>query len=145
MEGYLTFTIPASTHLILLASTSNMLLWTLVTAVCFILAQTAFFTNLVLVQSASFYAVFAISGSFLLVILPLLCITVGAMISKKNQLFLALGFYLITGLAFIAVIGFLAGLQAPYAVVTVSILTLAFDFAGYFLLHYLFDNKLELL
>lgn len=112
-EGYLTFTLPATTHQILLSSILNMIIWS------FIITITTFFSlflmltpllvylndgfNLfqnisILLDSAEpsplyvFYMILnGISSFCYALILPILSITIGSVISSKHKLLVAFG------------------------------------------------------
>ena len=118
-EGYLTFTLPANTHQILLSSITHIAIWSLITgivaagAIIFIVSQLmsmaadlasmpfdlvwqemrlAFGEQL----GAGYlvlYILNVVAGGIYSLILPLLAITIGSVVAKKHKLLAAFGIY----------------------------------------------------
>ena len=178
-EGYLTFTLPATTHQILLSSICNMLIWTVISVIAVLLSLTIMgIPLLVLVQQQSAEILPAIGTGFAelygenfgwlmtvvmvcaalgQMILPLLAITIGAQIAKKYKLLAGIGIYI--GLN--TVVSFIAGIVSVIVSITSvftmeaegimavtysvpSVLYLIIAVGGYFLMHHMVKNKLNL-
>lgn len=131
-EGYLTFTLPATTHQVLLSSIVNILLWSLITTIVGLVAYGIMFLPAFLtagefdvnIWKEMHYAMRTVFGDgywlcyWLLIvcgalgttILPLLSITIGAQVAKKHKLLAGFGIYygLNVGISFITgIISFL--------------------------------------
>lgn len=178
-EGYLTFTLPATTHQILLASIVNILIWTIISVVTVLVSLAVFATPLLILaqQQAAvimpemgemfaetfgeyfgvMYAVSLICGGLGQTILPLTAITIGAQVAKKHKLLAGIGIYV--GLN--AIVSFISSIVSAVASVTSmfameietvmtvtylvpSVLYLGIAVGGYFLMHHLVANKLNL-
>ncbi len=114
-QGYLTFTIPASTHQSLLTSGLNILAWNIISSVVSILSLGiiaigflgigldmhptlkdiwSFYTTLSYSGQNGWYIAFAMVASWLYeAILPMLAITIGCLVSKKHKVLSSVGFY----------------------------------------------------
>lgn len=119
-EGYLTFTLPATTHQILLASIVNIIIWTVITGIVLFLSVCMIFLPAMIMtaQEASFdietlkyafqgitivfeeleigvfpYILSLISSFIYSLTLPLLCITIGSIVAKKHKLLASFGIY----------------------------------------------------
>ena len=182
-EGYLTFTLPATTHQILLSSIVNILIWSMIAVAAvlislglmctplFILAyqetgmiMPSFKEIFVEVYGANFgikYALAVLCGVLGQMILPLLAITIGALVTKKHKLLAGIGIYL--GLN--SVVSFISGFVSAVlsiasmlstdsgmamekmmsvAMLVPAVLYLGIAVGGYFLMHHLIKNKLNL-
>ena len=170
-EGYLTFTLPATTHQILLASIVNIVIWNLITLLvvilCFFLTFAPLISDLVDFPFQVFFeisyagnifaSILQILGSFSYgIILPMLSITIGSLIAKKHKILAAFGIgYLISMLvsfitSFLSITE-LAAVDSIYGEISMDstmiitgILMLAISFGGYFIIHYLVKNKLNI-
>lgn len=116
-EGYLTFTLPATTHQILLSSITNIVLWSLICIVTLTVAGGMILLPVIHLNqdaivdrqtmqtfleefshmypkgygAAYLFSVAASAVSALM--LPLLCITVGSIVAKKHKLLASFGVY----------------------------------------------------
>ncbi len=170
-EGYLTFTLPATTHQILLANIVNIVIWNLITLLVAIVCYFLTFAPLIAdIGESPFQPIFEISydgnifvsiiqtlGSFSYgIILPMLSITIGSLIAKKHKILAAFGVgYLISMFvsiitAFLSIVE-LAAVESIYSGITVDttrivtgVLMLAISVGGYFIMHYLVKNKLNI-
>lgn len=110
-EGYLTFTVPASTHSILLSSMLNILIWSLICCVVLFCALFLIFMPLILdayeglniieefqrlfsymdiqFQDVMLSLFSMLSSLIYALVLPLLSITIGALAAKKHKLLCA--------------------------------------------------------
>lgn len=181
-EGYLTFTVPATTHQILMASIVNILICSIIvvlfSAIAFgltmvpVLMQTdlssyeinsfieyiteyisEFGTGTVLANILSF-----ISSIVYSLIMPLFCITLGCLIAKKHKILcsFAVGYgvsmvtSMVTGIADVTVLLTEYESDAAYltayniSVLVPALLYLALGIGGYFLMHHLIKNKLNI-
>jgi len=178
-EGYLTFTLPATTHQILLSSIVNILIWYVISAVTVIVALAAMATPLfVLAQQQAaailpemgevfaeafgeqwgvLYLVMIISTFLGQLILPLTAITIGAQVTKKYKLLAGVGIYIGLNMAVSFISGIVSTVVGITSVFTMemetmmtvtylvpSVLYLGIAVGGYFLMHYLVTNKLNL-
>ena len=183
-EGYLTFTLPATTHQILLSSILNIIIWSFICIVVAILAYIMLFAPIIhmamqeIQQMQGFmpdisYNIFPDLGAGQLVlgifymiatslyslILPLLSITLGALVAKKHKILASFGIYY--GLS--AVLSVITGIIQIFSVVSdvvvsaesnslyltfsyliPSLLYLGIGIGGYFLMHRLVSRKLNL-
>jgi len=150
-EGYLTFTLPASTHQILLSSILNIAIWILVSGIVEFISIALILSPVMIpsIQQASEYyfsiegLMYELSGGtvFLQIlsvisifvyslILPLLSITIGAQVAKKHKLLAAFGI----GYGLSAAIGIVSGIISIFsligdAAVSVSSDTIYFVFS----------------
>lgn len=115
-EGYLTFTLPASSHQIFLSSFVNMLIWSVISGVVLLLSILLFLTIGIynvdwvdqvfsselkwilteITPDPGYIAVFilqCIIGSLYSIVITMTCITVGAVIAKKHKILAAFGIY----------------------------------------------------
>lgn len=115
-EGYLTFTLPATTHQILLSSIVNILIWTVIIALVIIASYSVMlapvFAMAMQEENVNIFAemqsamtdvyggsiivvqIFAIVCTMLgNLILPLLAATIGAQVAKKHKLLAGIGIY----------------------------------------------------
>lgn len=115
-EGYLTFTLPATTHQILLSSIVNILIWTVIIALVIIASYSVMFAPVFAMamqeENVNIFAemqsamtdvyggsiivvqIFAIVCTMLgNLILPLLAATIGAQVAKKHKLLAGIGIY----------------------------------------------------
>lgn len=117
-EGYLTFTLPATTHQILLSSILNILIWVLISGIVILVAGGMTFAPMIhkamteldavlpmveqgIEESLALYGydnillpIFtAISSGAYALILPLLCIVIGSLVAKKHKLLASFGIY----------------------------------------------------
>lgn len=178
-EGYLTFTTPASTHQILLSSILNIFLWMLICIVvlfiafCFILIpilikvpwdpevfnevresfrMLGYETNFAILYIVSMIGNIAYS-----LVLPLLSITIGALVAKKHKLLCAFG----VGYGINMAVGTLSSVLASSIYILAlsgsadldfmlnmywmyPVLMLTIGIVGYFVMHYLIDKKLNI-
>ena len=174
-EGYLTFTLPASTHQILLASIVNMIIWFFIIIVIMIICILFLIVPLV-VKFSSFsdpstyefehitmsigeillYVFQAVSSISYSLILPLLSITLGSLFAKKHKLLASfgIGYGINMAVSFLSSILTIAELTAnellfenfsiSISVLIISCVTFALSIAGYFLMHHLIKNKLNI-
>ena len=125
-EGYLTFTLPVSTHQILLSSILNIAIWLLIAGLVAILGYLMIFApgihqsihdvhndflyifesiDSIFDDSIYFMQAISIFSTFIYgLILPLMSITIGAQVAKKHKLLAAfgIGYGLSTALSFIS-------------------------------------------
>ena len=164
-EGYLTFTLPVTTHQILLSSILNVVIWSIITLV--VLA-----TSIILMAAPSIAAEISnipsispifkfdfdilefmksISSILYALILPFLSITLGALWAKKKKL----GAAFCIGYGINMIVSYITNvlqilehtIDSPYAIIypIIQILVLLLNgIGGYFLMHYLIDKKLNL-
>lgn len=176
-EGYLTFTLPATTHQILLASITNIAIW-LIILVIILYACIALPLVPLIVQiddifdpvhtiwegphsyentNIPFAFILQIIGSYVYsLILPLLSITIGSIIAKKHKILAAFGVgygisMLVSMVTSFLSIAEIAANDIINGVVNIAstmtftaILMLAISVGGYFLMHYLVKNKLNI-
>ena len=193
-QGYLTFTLPATTHQILLSSYLNFLLWTIfntiITVIGLILLVAPFFSNVIRELSqlgldvsylwavikeelAAYlpsgilftvgYISVGISGLFYGITLPYLAITLASILVKKMKLLVAVGIgygmSMVMGIipSILSMIeGFITGMimassntpsyyiPGSVSLILTAILYMVFAVGGYFLMHKLVKNKLNL-
>lgn len=178
-EGYLTFTLPATTHQILLSSTVNILIWTLISTVAVLISYLVMFMPLLLLARQEAINVFSelnyvfttvygkgfIALQHVMVICsvlggtiqPLLAITIGAQVSKKYKLLTGIGIYFGLNMIVSFITSIVSGISAVADIIIMdaagamtltylvpSILYLIIAVGGYFLMHYLVTNKLNL-
>lgn len=183
-EGYLTFTLPVTTHQLLLSAMVNMALWTLISGAVALAAGAMVLAPMILgliregamalpllVEELEYafsfmpeypwglqLAAMVIEGLYALVV-PLVCISIGCVITKKYRLITAFAIYygllmvfsMVTGVFTVVMsvtgaawdgdgTGFLAlSLAVPAA------LQLGITVGGYFLMHRMLSKKLNLL
>lgn len=178
-EGYLTFTLPATTHQILLSSVVNILSWELLITLVGLVAYGLMLLPVFLlagefevnVWTEMHYAMTTVFGNaywllegILIIcsligstILPLLSITIGAQVAKKYKLLAGFGIYyglsiavsFITGIfSFVTMLGDYAIMETGESMVLTfllqSLLYLGIGIGGYFLMHHLVKNRLNL-
>jgi len=174
-EGYLTFTLPASTHQILLSSILNMVIW-------FVIILVVVFVSVILLAApllarlddliyhiqepvASSKPPIGVTLVNILeaictmcygLILPLLAITLGSLLAKKHKLLAAFGIgyainlavSLISGILMIQEMSSTVMLYEDYYIsvstIISSLLSLALAVAGYFVMHHMIKNKLNI-
>ena len=173
-EGYLTFTLPVTTHQILLSSLLNILIWMAVSVVTGLLGlvlillpalaevdlSSAFVgIQLIIPDRFGLYLVTIIfcllCATAYSVVIPPMCITIGAQVTKKYKLLAGFGIYY----ALSAVISFLSGILNVVYTLGLSVLgedavlltilipfviQLCFAVGGYFIMHRSIENKLNL-
>ncbi len=111
-EGYLTFTLPVSTHQILLSTILNILIWSLIVMavlfICIVLIVAPLFTQIsqelhyyysdlsYIMEEISYFSpewplqlLSVISNGIYSIVLPLLSITIGSLIAKKHKILAA--------------------------------------------------------
>ncbi len=172
-EGYLTFTLPASTHKILLASIVNIVIWNAIIYVVLILSlamillpvflilpkpdlplkflelyQTLLGNN-ILIQILSF-----IGGLVYSTMLPLVSIVLGSLAAKKHKIIAAIGIGYGIHMAYSLISQLLLFFSAVFvndinrffteAFGLSALLQITIGVGGYFLMHYLVKNKLNL-
>lgn len=181
-EGYLTFTLPVTAHQILLSKILNIVIWTLISGIV------AFLSGLLILAPLLGYAdeyitystiqevfqeltgvfgdgymvmqVFsALSSAVYSLVLPLVSITIGALVAKKHKILAAFGIYFginmvistLTGV--LSIFTFVSDSLISYAsdsftyifsTLIPALVNLALGIGGYFLMHYLVKNKLNL-
>lgn len=174
-EGYLTFTLPASTHQILLSSILNMVIWfaivAVVLAVCIVLLISPLvvelnneldFSNLFsYIEAPPIGVIFVSTLQFICsmcygLILPLLAITIGSLFAKKHKLLAAFGVGYGINMAVSFVSSLLTILELTssdmlyeeyyisISSVITSVLSLILAVVGYFVMHHLIKNKLNI-
>ncbi len=182
-EGYLTFTLPVTTHQTLLASILNLVIWELIAlavfacAICMIFAPSLTFAwkesiPEIKMVFRNFKEAFSyIEGGYLAVqilvtvsswlyavIVPLTCISLGCLLSKKYRILISFAIYyglqlavsMITGVisVIITVAGLAAGNEGDgliyLSMVIPCVLQLGLAIGGYFLTHHMVKNKLNL-
>lgn len=182
-EGYLTFTLPVTTHQTLLASILNLVLWELIAlavfacAMCMIFAPSLAFAwkesiPEIKMVFQDFKAAFSyMEGGYLAVqilvtvsswlyavIVPLTCISLGCLLSKKYRILISFAIYyglqmavsMVTGVisVIITVAGLAAGNEGDgliyLSMVIPCVLQLGLAIGGYFLTHRMVKNKLNL-
>lgn len=164
-QGYLTFTLPVSTHQLLLSSAVNMILWYLIGTVVtigslllyvasvFYMVQEAldfhqmmdtFYESLASVgMNGTSYVFQFLCGMLSSVSLSMLAVTLGAQIAKKHKVLAAVGMYF--GITWVASLAseLLLGYGSANYILT-SVVNLAIAAGGYFITHHLLDKKLNL-
>lgn len=177
-EGYLTFTLPATTHQILLSSILNIIIWSAIITFTTFLGVLFMFSPLLLYLDSSFnffknlFQIFeyieitpaiiiymilqAISSFCYSLILPIFSITVGSIVSSKHKLLVsfAVGYgismiyniiiNIITITETIATDSFNSIMHIKASMFIVSIATIIISVIGYFVMHKLIKNKLNL-
>ncbi len=174
-EGYLTFTLPASTHQILLASIVNMIIWffiiivIMIICILFLIAPLIVEVNSNINFSAFEYEAMApsvpevlayifqiVSSMCYSLILPLLSITLGSLYAKKHKLLAAFGIGYGINMAVSFVSSFLMIFELTssdlifetysisFSMLVTSGISLILGIAGYFLMHHLIKNKLNI-
>lgn len=177
-EGYLTFTLPVNSHQIFLSSLLNILAWSAIAAVVMF---TSMGTILLLgvdwrgmgspedfrMIFESYQMMFefqggteiiplailtAIASTISGVIIPMTCLTIGAVVAKKHKILAAFGI----GYAVSIVTGMVSGVMSAVAMLSVQdfnmaptylaefLTQLALGLGGYFLSTYLMSKKLNL-
>ena len=180
-EGYLTFTLPVTSHQILLSSLVNTALWTVIALVvavaAFALIMMSFFRAMQIFIGETFGEMFSMAYSELGVsywllyglaalfswagglVLPMLAITLGAVAVKKHKLLAGFGIYygihlivsmftgflnIFTTFADAAVLAYTESFPVLLSMLLPGVLYLGIGIGGYFLMHYLVDEKLNL-
>lgn len=182
-EGYLTFTLPVTAHQTLLASIVNIVIWELIAivtylcAMCLMVAPALAFAwrdtvtelKVVLQEFAAAFSSFGggylmlqlfliIVGGIYSVIVPLTCITLGCLLTKKYRILtsfaiyygLQLGMSLVSGVfsVIFTVAGIAKGTEGDGLVLlsmTIpGVLSLVLSVGGYFLMHRMISRKLNL-
>ena len=191
-QGYLTFTLPVSTHQILLSSYTNFLIWSVVNVLVTLVAFGLMFTPIIssairgindlgldlaylwaiikeeyatIVPNSVLmivsYSLMMITSLFYGISLPYLSITLACSWVKKGKLLLAVGIgYGLTVIMNIITIvisiieGIVTGVLlyesvsyyafGSISLIIVSVLYIGFTIGGYFLMHHLVKNKLNL-
>ena len=182
-EGYLTFTLPVTAHQTLLASIVNILIWSLIAivtylcAMCLMVAPALAFawrdtvSELKMVFHEFADAFSSLGGGYLTlqlflvivggiysVIIPLTCITLGCLLTKKYRILtsfaiyygLQLGLSLVSGIftVVITVAGISKGVEEDgliwLSMALPGVLCLALTLGGYFLMHRSISKKLNL-
>ena len=181
-EGYLTFTLPVTTHQLLHSSITNIVIWILISgvvcavAVCMIFAPIlyqaveegfrisyleSYFRELFSFITPGQMALRGLSAltSFVYsTLMPLVCIAIGTLMTKKYRLLASFGLYYginmlmsaFTGIFTVAIT--ISGVSSPDSgerLLTLSqlvpiVLQLGLSVAGYFLMHRTMDKKLNL-
>ena len=191
-QGYLTFTLPVSTHQILLSSYLNFFIWSVINTLVTLAAYALMFTPLISLFASEIsnmgldlsylwalikeelttivpnvvlmivsYTLMIVTSVFYGIALPYLSITLACSLVKKAKLLLAVGIGyglsmvmnlitvvisitegIITG-AFLLESGSYYALGSISLIIT-SVLYIAFTIGGYFLMHHLVKNKLNL-
>lgn len=165
-QGYLTFTLPVSTHQILLSSILNTILWALIgIVVLFICTLLLYSPSYIASQEyidyssdSSFFKfdildfLYGTSSLIYALILPYLSITLGSLVAKKRKL----GTAFLIGYGINMVITILGSIlmvciNTPDATTYTSLyygiyigIYLLIGIGGYFLMHYLIDKKLNI-
>lgn len=133
-EGYLTFTLPATTHQLLLSSTTNIIIWNLISGIVTVVGLLGMFTPLFVLAGQEgadifaeiayvfteiygngffvLYAVMLICTALGTTILPLLAVTIGAQISKKYKLLAGIGVFIGLNMAVSFVTGIVSAISA---------------------------------
>lgn len=181
-EGYLTFTLPVTTHQLLLSSITNMTIWVLISgAVClvsicliflpifYLAAQEGFHISYVLGEFQYLFSyvtpgqmvlqiLSAISSFIYSMLLPLVCISIGALLTRKYKLLASFGIYYGINMAVSVFAGIFGvaitisgvssgtdgeGLLALSQVVPM-VLQLGLAIGGYFLMHRMVSRRLNL-
>jgi len=186
-QGYLTFTLPVTAHQILLASIVNIIIWELIAVVTYLCAMCLMFApslafswresipqmKLVWQELAAELALafsplgggyiavqifmIIVSGIYSLII-PLTCITLGCLLTKKYRILtsfaiyygLQLGISLISGIftVIITVAGISKGVDGVgmlwLSTALPCVMLLALSIGGYFLMHRSMSKKLNL-
>ena len=177
-EGYLTFTLPVTTHQVLLANIVNIVIWTLIASlVCLISFGliTVPFIRIIAADMGDMPADFSMlaeqfgAGNILLqlyswlssavyaLILPLLSVVLGSLAAKKHKLLAGFGIYYGINAAISILSGIIttvslfveisSGINENFFTVTAFLsatIQLTIGVAGYCLMHYLVDKKLNL-
>lgn len=176
-EGYLTFTLPATTHQILLASITNIAIWLIILAIilytCILLPLVPMIVRIDDLFGSVYtfwenpgssgdinipfaYILQIISSYAYGLILPLLSITIGSIIAKKHKILAAFGVgygisMLVSIVSSFLTIAEIAADDIINGVVSIestmtftAIFMLALSVGGYFLMHYLVKNKLNI-
>lgn len=180
-EGYLTFTLPVTTHQILLSSIVNITIWTLISGLVTLLGilmivapmftmsgndvgtslvqdwqliRSEFGGELVVLQIIS-----TIAKAIYSLILPLLSITIGALIAKKHKVLAAFGIYFGINMVISTLSGVVSILTAfsdfmisyssndvfyVFSTLVPALVYLGLGIGGYFIMHHLVDKKLNL-
>ena len=172
-EGYLTFTLPAKSWEIFLASALNILLWTMIIGLVMavsiglivVLGMWEYMKDVLtldtleellemvdgeVILNLAMYAVNFVSG----IVLAMCCITLGAVAAKKHKLLAAVGIYygasvLRNTMSTVAMAAAMNNATDFASVMTASnvsnaVVGLLFGVVGYFLSVYLMDHKLNL-
>lgn len=174
-EGYLTFTLPVTTHQVLLSSfvssAVSLIAVAAVAVVSFILMGLcavpdfkifqegiralwqempdiwAWFTQADVLQVFGLLLVNMIAGLSSELILIMLAVTIGSLVAKKHKILAAVGFYYIlqcVTLAFTCV-SMVKQADSPISMLgLLAIINLIIAVAGYFLMYFLVDKKLNL-
>ena len=167
-EGYLTFTLPVSTHQILLSSILNTVIWMVICSVVLLISVFLLIAPYLIIMqnytgyfsftydsesSFSFWEfLYGLSSMLYYLILPFLSITLGALWAKKKKLGAAFGI----GYGINMIINYVSVLLlslislAPNPIVETILhiaqigLLLLLAIGGYFLMHYFIKKKLNL-
>lgn len=181
-QGYLTFTLPVTTHQILLSSFLNTLLWALLCIFVVCLDITLFifivspdvnpfqvlwesYWNFLMVIGTAFsldatsYGILALLHGFIslirFIIVPMLAITIGALIAKKHKILAAFGIYwgintvisILTNFLSLSRMGW-SDYTLSFDVFTMLIFPMVLDIGiiviGYFVMHQLLQKNLNL-
>lgn len=183
-EGYLTFTLPVSVHQILLSSALNIVIWSAIQFVVLIISfglivspiiglileQMTYYDTQMMVQEITQQFPIAtqllslVCGGVYSVILPMISITIGALITKKHKILasFAIGYGIHMAVSTVSSFSSLTVMISqnfftmesvyPYnfgqilssSIILPSLLMLIIGIGGYFLMHYLISKKLNL-
>jgi len=182
-EGYLTFTLPVTTHQILWASIVNIVIWSLISLVVTLCAMCIMLTPVFLklisesgLELDMLFSVYkemfsymedgqmavqilaSVVGAVYSLIIPLACIAVGSLLTKKYRILASIGLYYGIHMAVsifsgvFTVIVTVAGISAGddgmgmiwLSILGPCVLQLALTVGGYFLMHRMMDKKLNL-
>lgn len=165
-EGYLTFTLPVTTHQLLLSSILNVVIWGIITVVVLAVSIILMAAPSIAAQSSSYTSDFNFSIwdslDFLILmesiaslayslILPFLSITLGSLWAKKRKLGAAfcIGYGINMIVSFLTnilqILEFTVDAPVDFLFTTTRIVILiSIGIGGYFLMHYLIDKKLNL-
>ena len=182
-QGYLTFTLPVTAHQTLLASILNIVIWELIAmfvcmcSMCLMLAPSMVFAwkDAILELKPIWQDILAemneATGGFFTIsyllniiswiyslIIPLTCITIGCLLTKKYRVLTAfaiyyglqLGMSLISGVlsVIVSVTGFVSNSENNglywFSIIIPYVLQLGLAIGGYFLMHRMVSKKLNL-
>jgi len=178
-EGYLTFTLPVTSHQILLSSLLNILIWMVISVlvavigICFILSPAFLYvdfndvTSIFEAASSDGFTVMysltmlfgAISSILYSVVIPPMCITIGAQVARKYKLLAGFGIYYGLNMILSIITGIMSAISTFGSMAlfkdngeTALLLSLMIPFViqiclgvgGYFIMHRSIDRKLNL-